>query len=275
MIHDISSIMKDVIKSQKPFEKIDELDVNENLKAFLRRKIIEDVYGVSIPAISSTVTDFADNEEYSIMKPIGSIEKPIGYLGRVRIKIEEKLLEPHLLATWNLARYVIDIYNAVKVIGAQYINATFREMPSNLSKTAILEKIIPEVKETSVTMELHINLKGLDTELVNVFGLQERPVLKIYNEIVLSEIYSLLDIPAILASSSFIEEISFIIEKNQSPQIRINVVNYLTQPSRNPFTDEVLRLFQVKNLEDLSIIMSTYSLLALLSLLIRDKIVLT
>ncbi|MEM1705929.1 MAG: hypothetical protein QXF49_02235 [Thermosphaera sp.] len=273
MTYDIPSIMKEIIKSPKPFEKIDELDINENLKAFLRRKILEDVYGISLPSISSTITDFAENKEYFLLKPLGSVEKPVGYLGRVKIKTSDGIIEPHLLVTWILGKYMGEIHSAVKALEAQEIIATSREEPIGSPEVAFLKEVFPGLKKTRVDLELFIDSKGLNKDIATSMP-RVNYLLKIYNEIFLSEIYSLLEIPAILASSSRIEHTDIFPGRDSFLQIQLTIIIYFIQPHRNLFTDEILNLLQVKKPRDLPLIISAYSLLAFLSLLIKERIIL-
>jgi len=74
-------------ESPEPLRSINELDVNENVKALLRRLYLQEKTGLSLSAIGSTILDFAESEEYRGLNVIGALQAPIWVAGFLNIFI--------------------------------------------------------------------------------------------------------------------------------------------------------------------------------------------
>ncbi|MFZ8791862.1 MAG: hypothetical protein ACO2OS_06325 [Thermosphaera aggregans] len=99
-----------------------------NLKALLRRKVLEEVFKTPVPFLSSTITDFAENPAYKDLKPIGSMEKPIGYLRSLIVKTSDGGIHSHLILDLNLATNAKEIREAVRLLEKGLITVTKKQL---------------------------------------------------------------------------------------------------------------------------------------------------
>ncbi|MCC5990165.1 MAG: hypothetical protein LM558_01460, partial [Thermosphaera sp.] len=149
MSSELIFILQELKQSPRPFEKIDELRLNENLKALLRRKILEECFKTPVPFLSSTITDFAENPVYKDLKPIGSMEKPIGYLGSLIVKTSDGEIHSHLILDLNLATTAKEIREAVRLLEKGLITAARKQLMDDES-VFYLRRIVGNAYKTEV-----------------------------------------------------------------------------------------------------------------------------
>ncbi len=81
---DIKEFLKRIFSVDKPMREIDRI-TNQNLAALLRRKYLEEKYGITLSATGSSILDFVELEGKQSYKPIGAIQIPITIIGPVSI----------------------------------------------------------------------------------------------------------------------------------------------------------------------------------------------
>lgn len=84
-MNDIRDLVRKVINKQIPFHKIEEEVGNANIATIVRRKALEEMLGINLPAIGSTIIDFVEIYGRNIKNPIGAIQIPLGVAGPLRI----------------------------------------------------------------------------------------------------------------------------------------------------------------------------------------------
>ncbi len=84
-IKDIRKYLSKLLSSDKPFRDIDDNIENQNLAALLRRRILEEKYGVSLSSTGSSILDFVELEGRQSYKPIGAVQIPVTVVGPVEI----------------------------------------------------------------------------------------------------------------------------------------------------------------------------------------------
>ena len=82
---DIRELVRKVVNGEIPFHKIEEVAGNANIAAVVRRKALEEILGVNLPAIGSTIIDFVEIYSRNIENPIGAIQIPLGIAGPLKI----------------------------------------------------------------------------------------------------------------------------------------------------------------------------------------------
>ncbi len=85
LINNIREFIKRVVNKQISFHKIEEEVGNANIAAVVRRKALEEILGITLPAIGSTIIDFVEIYKKNIENPIGAIQIPLGIAGPLRI----------------------------------------------------------------------------------------------------------------------------------------------------------------------------------------------
>ncbi len=85
----ISDKLREVIERLKNGEarlsEVDEIVGNKNLGALARRLFLEDIRGVSLSSIGSTIIDFEGIVGRNIENPIGAVQIPLGVAGPLKI----------------------------------------------------------------------------------------------------------------------------------------------------------------------------------------------
>ncbi len=268
MSNDLLFILNNLKKSPRPFEKIDELELNENVKAFLRRRVFEERFQIAIPFTSSTITDFAENNVYKDLKPIGSIEKPIGYLGSVTLKTNEGSKQAHLILDLNLATHAKEIREAVKILEKGVITVERKQFQSNGEELDYLRKLVGDAYKAEVGM--FFEAEGLERENISkLLQFQETFLYRLYYWFILFEIYSLLEIPVVTAV--FNKTLKVRIEsKNGKAGLFTVFSTYFTKPGYNPFVEELLKILGVEGVEGIPVILGVYSLLSLLAFSMKE-----
>jgi len=85
--YDIIFYYSKIRESPEPLKFINELDVNENIRALLRRLYLQEKTGLSLSATGSTILDFAESEEYRGLNVIGALQAPIWIAGFLNILV--------------------------------------------------------------------------------------------------------------------------------------------------------------------------------------------
>ncbi|MGB9827587.1 MAG: hypothetical protein ACPLSM_03620 [Thermosphaera sp.] len=268
MSNELTLILEELKKTPCPFEKLDELELNENLKAFLRRRILEEFFNTPTPFISSTVTDFAENPVYKGLKPIGSMEKPIGYLGSIVIKTNGDSVTSHLILDLNLATHAREIREAVKMLEKGTITVIGKQFRDGDEELNYLRMLVGNAykAEVGIVFEPH------GTRLENFSKLiqfKETFLYKLYHWLVLFEIYSMLEIPVATAVLNRILNVR-LDSGDDKTLLYVAFSTYFTKPSYNPFVEELLKILGVSGVEDIPVIIGVYSLLSLLAFSMKE-----
>ncbi len=74
-----------VVSGEIPLHRIEEFVGNENVAVVVRRKAIEEITGVHLPAIGSSIIDFVEVTGYNIENPIGAVQIPLGVAGPLKV----------------------------------------------------------------------------------------------------------------------------------------------------------------------------------------------
>jgi hypothetical protein len=260
-------ILQELKQSPRPFEKIDELRLNENLKALLRRKILEECFKTPVPFLSSTITDFAENPVYKDLKPIGSMEKPIGYLGSLIVKTSDGDIYSHLILDLNLVTNAKEIREAVRLLEKGLITVTKKQLMDDES-VFYLRRIVGNAYKTEVDVVFESD--GIPPQSISRLLKPEETILrKLYQWFILFEIYSLLEIPVVAALFNEILGIR-VDSRNGKTVLSMAYSTYFTKPGYNHFVEELLRILGVNRFEDIPIIVGVYSLLSLLAFSMKE-----
>ncbi len=81
----IQEILDKLRRGEIRFSEIDNIAGNRNLGAVIRRLYLEEVRGVSLSSIGSTIIDFEEVVGRNIENPIGAVQIPLGVAGPLKI----------------------------------------------------------------------------------------------------------------------------------------------------------------------------------------------
>ncbi len=81
----IQEILDKLRRGEIRFSEIDNIAGNKNLGAVIRRLYLEEVKGVSLSSIGSTIIDFEEVVGRNIENPIGAVQIPLGVAGPLKI----------------------------------------------------------------------------------------------------------------------------------------------------------------------------------------------
>ncbi len=85
---DIRELVRKVVNGEIPFHKIEEISGNANIAVVVRRKALEEILNINLPAIGSTIIDFVEVVGRNIENPIGAVQIPLGIAGPLKINGE-------------------------------------------------------------------------------------------------------------------------------------------------------------------------------------------
>jgi hydroxymethylglutaryl-CoA reductase (NADPH) len=81
----IQEILDKLRRGEIRFSEIDNIAGNKNLGAVIRRLYLEDIKGISLSSIGSTIIDFEEVVGRNIENPIGAVQIPLGVAGPLKI----------------------------------------------------------------------------------------------------------------------------------------------------------------------------------------------
>jgi hydroxymethylglutaryl-CoA reductase (NADPH) len=81
----IQEILDKLRRGEIRFSEIDNIAGNKNLGAVIRRLYLEDIKGISLSSIGSTIVDFEEVVGRNIENPIGAVQIPLGVAGPLKI----------------------------------------------------------------------------------------------------------------------------------------------------------------------------------------------
>jgi len=81
----IQEILDKLRRGEIRFSEIDNIAGNKNLGAVIRRLYLEEIKGVSLSSIGSTIIDFEEVVGRNIENPIGAVQIPLGVAGPLKI----------------------------------------------------------------------------------------------------------------------------------------------------------------------------------------------
>jgi len=81
----IQEILDKLRRGEIRFSEIDNIAGNKNLGAVIRRLYLEDIKGISLSSIGSTIIDFEGVVGRNIENPIGAVQIPLGVAGPLKI----------------------------------------------------------------------------------------------------------------------------------------------------------------------------------------------
>lgn len=81
----IQEILDKLRRGEIRFSEIDNIAGNKNLGAVIRRLYFEDIKGISLSSIGSTIIDFEEVVGRNIENPIGAVQIPLGVAGPLKI----------------------------------------------------------------------------------------------------------------------------------------------------------------------------------------------
>ncbi len=190
---DIKKYLTKILSSNKPLNLIDEEVKNPNLAALLRRRILEERYGISLSATGSSILDFTELEGVQSYKPIGAIQIPVTvfdplYIDGVHVKAEKYIplasIYPQLMKTVELG---------VKLIGESRIRIKYNycwlrlfTLNTKTDKIACeqLDEILGEYRDTLRIL----CFGGSGGRIINTIIIGERPpcknIVKIIDELI-------------------------------------------------------------------------------------------
>ncbi|MEM1611675.1 MAG: 3-hydroxy-3-methylglutaryl-CoA reductase, partial [Sulfolobales archaeon] len=81
----IQEILDKLRRGEIRFSEIDDIAGNKNLGVVIRRLYLEEIRGVSLSSIGSTIIDFEEVVGRNIENPIGSVQVPLGVAGPLKM----------------------------------------------------------------------------------------------------------------------------------------------------------------------------------------------
>jgi len=194
---DIIFYYNKIKESPEPLRSINELNVNENVRALLRRLYLQEKTGLSLSAIGSTILDFAESEEYRGLNVIGALQAPIwiaGFLSTLVNNADRELPVIFPFIRGDTARRLID---AVATLSKTEINISLLKEGDNCivdlsiaSRDKSLIEAMARVPELSSLDEFIVEKTSFLTLVYYMFGLDPSPP----------------SLPLILRASSAMEE---------------------------------------------------------------------